>query len=427
MTKTYKSRVKYNKARHSKKKIETTKSKSITNDNSKEHTHSYYTIHCNKHFSINYKYLEGLLEALGVKRDSIAMNTIKAKDIKFFKSIRKPFDSYCESFTQLPKFNKDLVKADVFIVQTYNPVLKKRFYDYPKFFTNVFDDKKLDKFTNKYDILKEFKKISVRFSNKYIPETFNINNLAKYKFPKWYILRPIDGAQGKDVFYVNNTTDLDSIRNYYKISKSIKKHFYGENVIASEYITNPLLFQGKKFHLRCYFLVSLTNNIFNSFLFDLCRLVFAEKSFNMDIPFNNETHTTAGRYTYEDRYFPFDFNKENLGIDIDESQQKILWKHIKNISRVLAKIFENNKDKLLYSNVKNSYSLFVIDIIVRDNMIPTFIEFNLNPSIGANNDIIYNMFSRIMYKWVNDTVLEPLFKYNDPMIARKHPTYIKPF
>lgn len=423
MTKTHKSIVKYNKARHTKKL--TTSNNSI--DDSKKHKHSYYTIHCNKHFSINYKYLEGLLESLGVKRDSEAMNTIKAKDIKFFKSIRKPFDSYCESFTQLPKFNKNLVKADVFLVQTYNPVLKKRFYDYPKYFTNVFDDKKLDKFTNKNDILKEFRKISVRFSNKYIPETFNINDIAKYKFPKWYILRPIDGALGKDLFYVNNAKELNSISNYYKITKNIKRRFYGENVIASEYIINPLLFQGKKFHLRCYFVVSLTNNIFNSFLFDICRFMFAEKLFNMDSPFNNETHTTAGRYTYEDRYFPFDFNKENLGIDIDESKINKLWKHITNICRVLAKIFENNKDDLIYSNVKNAYNICAIDIIVRDDMIPAFIELNINPSISAINDIIYNMVSRILYKWINDTVLEPLFKYNDPMIARKHPTYIKPF
>ena len=425
MIKTYKSRVKYNKARHSKKKIETTKS--ITNDNSKEHKHSYYTIECHyKNKGIIFYYLEKYLEKLGIVPDK-SIDIILKKDMKFFKSIHKPFDTYCDNFKELPKFNKDIVKADVFLVQSYNPVVKKRFYNYKKYFANILNYENIVKFSNKNDIVKEFKKISVRFYKQYIAKTFHISEINKFKFPKWYIIRPIYGALGKDVFYINNADELDSILYYYKINKNYKKKLYSNNVIASEYITNPLLFNEKKFHLRAYFIVSLTNNILNTFLIKFGGIMIAKNKFNMDVPFDNETHTSSGRYTKNDYYFPFDFNTKNLGIDIDDSKIDIIWKHITNMCRILARIFENNKDTLLLPNQENGYGLFAIDIIIRDNMVPVFIELNETPMIAANTMEKLDIVSRIIYKWINDTVLEPLFKYNDPMIARKHPTYINPF
>ena len=78
---------------------------------------------------------------------------------------------------------------------------------------------------------------------KYIPTTCNISDKKAYDFPKWYILRPIDSFAGSDIIYINNIEDLNKAIEYYNKTKNYKNIFYQDNVIASEYISNPLLFR----------------------------------------------------------------------------------------------------------------------------------------------------------------------------------------
>ena len=91
----------------------------------------------------------------------------------------------------------------------------------------------------------------------------------------------------------------------------------------------------------------------------------------------------------------------------------------------ISKILEKNKNNLLYSNEKNMYYIFGVDIMVRDNFDPVFIEVNIGPATGAIKTPFREILSEKLFDWLNDTVLEPLFRHNDALIARKHHTYIK--
>ena len=93
--------------------------------------------------------------------------------------------------------------------------------------------------------------------------------------------------------------------------------------------------------------------------------------------------------------------------------------------KTISHILEKNKEDLLYSNEKNMYYFLGLDLMIRDNFEPVFIELNIFPGTGAIKLHFREILSEELFNWINDTVLEPLFKYKDPLIAREHHTYIK--
>jgi hypothetical protein len=171
----------------------------------------------------------------------------------------------------------------------------------------------------------------------------------------------------------------------------------------------------------------VTNDIVNSFLLKFTKILTAKEKCDMLDPFTVNKHDTHVNSTDDDYFYPKNFTSNNLGVDMDDFKMNTLWKHITKICQILARIFENNKAYLLFSNVKNAYNLLGLDIMVRDDMTPVFIELNFDPCFNFYNIENEILFSKKIYGWINDTVLEPLLKYNDPMLARKHPTYLKPF
>lgn len=389
--------------------------------------HKYYIVKChNDDFELNYKYLDNILKKLNVKPDENAMDIIKILDLEEFNKKNKKIDTYCEysNIINLPKFNKNIFSADVFFLSVYNNTVNKRFYDFPKYLVNMFDLKSIKNIINKSNIITEFNKFNPDIVKKYISKTFNISEINKYEFPKWYILRPIDSFGGSDIKYINNIDDLNTAIEYYNNTKNYKNIKYENNVIASEYISNPLLFKTKKFHLRLYYVISLTNNIFNSFLFDIGKIITAEKPFDIKPPFTKEKHDSHVKSTDDDYSYPNKLTSINLNKDINDKIIKELHNKIKSICLVISKIIEKSKNKFLYPNEKNMYYLFGIDIMVRDNFEPVFIELNQQPGVKFKKHTSRDIFSKEYFQWINDIILEPLFTHNDPMIARKHHTYI---
>ena len=77
---------------------------------------------------------------------------------------------------------------------------------------------------------------------------------------------------------------------YYKHNKNYKDELFNNNVIASPYITDLLLFRGRKFHLRMYYIISCINGVINSFLLDNGKITAAKEKFDLNIPFTKEKH-----------------------------------------------------------------------------------------------------------------------------------------
>lgn len=390
--------------------------------------HKYYIVKCyNNDYELNYKYLEKHLKKLNVIPDENAMDIIKILDLDEFKKKNKNIDTYClyKNLISLPKFNKEILTADVFFLNINNNQVNKRFYDFPKYLVNIPNLSLVERILNKSNIIKEINKINPDIYKKYVPVNFNINEIDKYKFPKWYILRPIDSFAGADIKYINNKKELDDAIEYYNKTRNYKNIIYRNDVLASEYIDKPLLFRTKKFHLRLYYQISIINGIFNSFLWDTGKIVTAAEPFDMTKPFTKDKHDTHLKSTDDDYIFPTDFISKNLNKELDSKIHNQLWNKIISIMKPISKILEKNKNNLLYSNEKNMYYIFGVDIMVRDNFDPVFIEVNIGPATGAIKTHFREILSEKLFDWLNDTVLEPLFRHNDALIARKHHTYIK--
>ncbi len=393
--------------------------------------HSYYIVRCyNKKYELNYKYLEEHLKKIDVMPDTNAMNIIKNLDDKMLSTNKIQLSDICDYTIQnksdikkFPAFDKKILKADVFFINSLQPFSNTRFYYYSKYFINKIDYSSINKLFNKFDILSVITKNNPELA-KYCPPTFKINELDKYQFPKWYILRPLVSFGGIDIFYINNKKDLDAKIKYYNITENYRGNIHGNNVAVSEYISNPLLFKGKKFHFRINMLFSIINNVFNAFLLNYARIVTAKEPFDMIEPFTKEKHDTHLKSTDDDYNFANDFNNENLNKSITKEDKDILWNKITEILIPIAKTMEKNKNQIKYSDTQNCYYVFGIDMMVRDNLEPAFIEINYDPAVAFKKDTTNDKFSKLYFNWINETVLEPLFKYKDPMKARTHPTYL---
>ena len=421
-------------------------SKSYTTKNSKINTHSYepeigskhqyFIINCHDKYDgeLNANILEKYFQRLGVSPDP-SMKSIEKLDFKHMLdrniSKNKITQQYCKYFktNKQPEFNPNILQADIFIY-SYSEHINKRFYSHPIYLANIFNTHNTLKFTNKQTILTLFKDINSEWFNVYVPETFKINNLSRYKFPKWYILRPIYSRSGQGVFYISNKNELDNKIAYYHKTKNEDGQLFSNNVITSEFVTDLILFQEKKFHLRIFLLISYTNGIINSFLLKFAEIITAREKYNLDLPFTKEKHDTNWKATEKDFFLPKDFTNANLNIHMTKEKFNIMWKHITNICKMITQIFEMNKHKLMLDNQQNGYHIYGLDLLIRNDLTPVFIECNTKPGYGCNGlncdyRIYQNYKSKIIYKWINDTVLEPLIKYNNPLIARKHKTYIQ--
>ena len=107
--------------------------------------------------------------------------------------------------------------------------------------------------TNKARFAQVFKRMQRHFEHDYnfVPLTFDLSyeadalkrHMAASKGKRTYILKPHNGAEGCGIILVQ----------YYK---HIPPHAFSQGYIAQEYLSNPLLLDGKKFDLRIYVMVT---------------------------------------------------------------------------------------------------------------------------------------------------------------------------
>jgi hypothetical protein len=410
------------------KKLKTKKKSSKIKTQQKQQTpikHIYFVNKC--YYYIMYIYLETYLKKLGVQPDK-AMKIIEQRNKTIVKKHNMSYKKFC-NFTQkikLPSIEPGLIKADVFFYNIYNTYIDKQLYSYNKFLINILNIN-YNLILRKNVLYNNVYKYSPEIAKKYLIETFNINEIEKYHFSEYYILRPTIASQGTDIIYVHNKEELNDAIEFYNTTKNYKnKEIYGNNVVASKFITDLLLFQGKKFHLRIYYIVSCINGVINSFALDDGEIITAKEQYDLEIPYTKDKHDSHFNSNEKDFYISTDFNTKNLGIEMNDKIYTKIYNEIKIICSSIFKIIINNYSNIniLHPNQKNGFHLFGLDIFIKSDLTPVLIECNMSPSINADNQTHPDIFLKMICDWINEIILEPLFKYNDPMIARKHSTYI---
>ena len=372
-----------------------------------------------------------LMEYVDIYNNDIKL--LKQRGINIFK------DENCYNLLKLTRqtklpytvyFTNQLENIYEFIwLNPIENIIDKRFNNVKSNLRNIINDDKTKCIDNKSILYKNMMLECNRLAKKHLALTFLINDYKQYDFNGiYYILRPIDSFAGKDIFYISSKKELDNAITYYNKTKNYRSVIYGNNVIASEYIINPLLFNGYKFHLRMYYLISYIDNIFNSFFLEEGDILTAEKPYTITQPFTKETHDTHQTSSEDDLVFPKDINGNGNGngngnIDTDD-----LIKQMRDIMKCASRILKNDKYssniKWLYPEQNNGFLIMGADFMINTNGNVILLEINGKPGFGYNNRKNDITFSKYLFDWINKTILEPTYKYKDQYYARKHKTYL---
>ena len=121
----------------------------------------------------------------------------------------------------------------------------------------------------------------------------------------WWIIKPSNSAQGKGIYITNDPRD---------ISQTLQNK-QQSSLVASHYITNPLLIKGLKFDLRVYVAI-LSINPLRIYMYEEGLARFATCKYS-DV--GNETKTN--RFMHLTNYSINKFNNDPSNIDRDSGSK----------------------------------------------------------------------------------------------------------
>jgi hypothetical protein len=233
------------------------------------------------------------------------------------------------------------------------------------------------------------------------------NSLPEWRAKTWpiesfqyvrgvYILRPSHmlAAAGRDIRIVDSAESFASAKEFYaaeaaKYAKSKKEHVQYYRVIVSEYIADPMLFEGRKFHLRLYGI-----NLSDRSGFWIARghgkILTAAKLFALANFADKGIHDTHLDSTPRDIIYPEDFPRPELLPQINGQLDQI--------EEALAKLSHPKP----YPQATRSFYIYGIDVMVRENGQIVLIEVNDRIGMGGvdqNDPRLNDMFERHC-KWL---------------------------
>jgi hypothetical protein len=237
---------------------------------------------------------------------------------------------------------------------------------------------------------------------KHMAKTRLLKNVKSVKKGEILIVKPAGhgACSGVGVTVVTNNKELED-------AKEINKKF--NNIIVSEYIKNPLLFENKKCHIRMYILI---NSDLTWSFWKRGKAMTAEFDYIKDDWTNKKIHDSHGLTTFKDIYFPQDILPQNK-IENILSQIKII---------LTAVAFIIEKHIKCYEESKLCCEIFGIDFIITDDYIVKLIEINAEAGYGSKNEdlTIYKQYCSEYFDWFYSNSLVPLLFNNNNI------RYIKP-
>jgi hypothetical protein len=287
-----------------------------------------------------------------------------------------------------------------------NKILNK-FYCMSFFLTNVISN--VECITNKYILYENMKKLVPDTFLKIMPYSFKITNNTIYEKDTVYIARPVNiikynypANKGYGIVVYDNEETLKNIK------KTLNEF---DVIISSKYITNPMLFQEKKFHLRCNMFITIINNKLSGHVFDTYKILRAKEPYKNEDYQNKNIHDSHYITDDENTYlFPKHFTMDNISnIIVNNSVIQHIYKQIKNTCRLITIIASKNV-KLL-SNTLNSFHLIGCDFIVDSNLNVLLLECNRFSDIAGAEKYAgeYKIFLERFWKWIHHIILKPAF------------------
>ena len=324
---------------------------------------------------------------------------------------------YClKQYGLTETFNPKSRPLLLWLEQLDNNSFDKKYYYTKCFIMNILSDEKII-ITDKYQLYINFNKYYPKECIQYMAQTWDLRDFIKDNNnifnnvvnnvvntdrnnnpkPKVYIVRPVGkGAfSGKDIIRVYDNTTLQK-------AKSLLHKKY-DNIIISEYITNPMLYNGHKFHLRTYFLISIINGKYKTYFYDIYELFTALNPYTNNDYTDTNTHDTHFKSTPRDILCPY---------DLDSTQQNIFRKYIypkmQTCMTYISKLMETHTKP--YAQAENAFEIFGCDFLVKDNYDVVLMEINDKTGFTMHKLKNKQRFSKLYLNIINNMIIKAIKK-----------------
>ena len=270
----------------------------------------------------------------------------------------------------------------------------------------------------------------------------------------YWIVKPVDLYQGKCIEILNNYQDI--IKNCQKLFKGVDKFklksettpnnnpiqesedeseqssdnedessakkrkkctrmYCSNDIVIQKYLDNPLLYNKRKFDIRCYVLVDHNLNVF------FCReghLKGSSEEYDLNIT-NKFVHiTNHSLQKMSENFEKYEYGNEMSYNDFKMFLQKeniplCNFDKVINEMKYLVEISMNSIGKRITTNDKYlSFEIFGYDFII-DNKFKTWIlEINNNPGLGISSPVIEKLVPRMLddaFRLTIDNVFETVY------------------
>lgn len=257
---------------------------------------------------------------------------------------------------------------------------------------------------DKYTLIENFlnnKKEKKYVQNQIALDPYNLNDKVYdfFKKGKIYLIKPVGPGRGEGIFAIKDKNEL--IDNYYKLKnitnmrqiklKKQNKPYW----LLQEYIKNPMLFMGKKFHLRTYYIITGEGDAFLSetMIVVLAKKLYIPREYN-----NKEIHDSHGVA------FGVVFTEKNHEGFSDQQYIKmkkdIVEIHKKFISKIAIKCYEK---------VDFCFHILGADIMFTEEGQLKLLEINLTSSMDSldHEDIFEGIAQEIIDKKYPPKIKQP--------------------
>ena len=212
------------------------------------------------------------------------------------------------------------------------------------------------------------------YSDKEFEHKMNHSNMFQNTI---YIVKKDNESQQRGVIIITSKQEYsdakEKLRKLEIARVKLKKVKPSYEIIINEYITNPLLIDGKKFHLRVYFLLSIVSGITRCSFYRQYRISTAKLPYIKEDWYNGEIHLSGGNNTEKKYEYLEHFKKEH------SEHFHTIEKNLNICNKTICII-------MTMANIKNypesyaGYHLYAADIMLTDEYHPYLLEINSKPA-----------------------------------------------
>jgi hypothetical protein len=268
--------------------------------------------------------------------------------------------------------------------------------------------------TDKAQLYMEMSKKCPEICKKYMAESWFLSDekrVAEYSEADdgILIIKPlgVGAGGGEGIVYVTNKEELAEFTNAVKRRKQSKDKGT-KDYLVSKYIRNPMLIEGKKFHLRMYFMVCMrANHKSDWFLFEEGKIITAELPYKDADYMNKKIHDTHFKSTKKNRLFP-----ESRELGISDKEAKSIMQQMREVLRCAYDVYKPHIASTRES--KYGFEVFGCDFMVTSDAGVKLLEINARHDYGVNDvkkeaPEVYERFCSDFWDWIYKHAIEPVF------------------